>query len=134
MRPHGHDRHRALERQIHRQWGVAAGAAHEDGRVPGDAEHGIVVARRDLPIVQQKRVCQPGEPPQCIRIPCCDRLLTGIAAGHHERPVGRLEQQVMQRGVRQHHTHRVEARSNRGGERRVRVAAHQDDGALARSQ
>ena len=132
VRPHRDERLRALERQVHRERGIAAGPAQEDGRVSRQPDHRVVVARHDLPIVQQERVGDRAEPPSRVGVVGGDRLLAQIAARHHQRTASAVEQQVMQRRVRKHHADGVEAGRDGRSERAVPAAREQYDRPLGR--
>ena len=64
----------------------------------------------DRPIVDEEQVGDVGEPPQGILVAIGDRLVGEVRAGHHERRLGVGAQQVVKRGVGNHHAELRRAR------------------------
>ena len=52
--------------------------------------------------MREERVRDPAEPLHHLAVPVHDRLVRDVTAGQHDRPADGREQQVVQRGVRQH--------------------------------
>jgi len=90
--------------------------------------------------VQEKGVRQPCQPLPRLGVAGGDGLLGDVARGHHQRQrerragAGRLQKQIVQRRVRQHHAERVVARSDEGRDRAARPLVQQDDGPLPRGE
>ena len=93
-------RHRP--RQRHRPRHPAPRAA-EQRRLAGDhPRHRVVAAGRDVAVVHQERVGDAAQPGQRVVELGADRRVGAVARRHHQRPVDRRHQQVVQRRVRQH--------------------------------
>ncbi len=117
---------------------------------PGAAQHGLPAAERadhrvvgpdmDRPVVGEEHVRDAAQPGQGVLVPVGDRLVGDVAAGQHHRSAEVAEQQMVQRGVGQHHAQLPVARGHgrrerSGGRRRWppagsrrRPARQQDDG------
>ena len=127
--------------QLDRARRVAAGAAHEleaAGRAIGArTQHAVVAARDDRTVVHEQRVGDARKTPDGFVVVDHQRLAAGIGAGHHEHELVRhleprravrsprrlVEQQVLQRRVRQHRAEPRERRAQRreGIRRRARA-------------
>ena len=69
-----------------------------------DAEHRIVGARLDGPIVDEEQVCDAGQTLQRVLVAVGDGLVRHVPAGHDERRAGEVREQHMVQGrVRHHH-------------------------------
>ncbi len=90
---------RGGDRQPHGRGRVAARAPQH----PVAAQHRVVGARRDRPVVRQEQVGDPGQPLARVLVAMRDRLVGHVAAGHHQRLADVGQQQVVQRAVREHH-------------------------------
>ena len=80
---------------------VAARPPHDrlaPGHHPG---HRVVVAGPDLAVVGQECVGEAGQPADRVRVVGRQRLVGQVAGGEHERPADGLEEQVVERRVRQ---------------------------------
>ena len=85
---------------------IAAGTPQQAGLIIHHAHHRIIHAVHDLAVVQQIEVRYPIETPSRVVVRGALRLITEIAAGHHQRRVPGFKQQVMQRAVWQHEAER----------------------------
>ena len=97
----GRQRLRERPRQGHRERGVAPGPADQPRPAAAHLRDGVVVAHGDLPVVHQVGVGDRREPVDLLPA-LDDRLLRQVAAGHHQRPAGGLQEQHVERRVRQH--------------------------------
>ena len=84
--------------------------------------------------MDEERVGDPAQPGQGLLVAVDDRLVGDVSAGQHDRPGSRLpglthggEQQVVQRGVRQHDPELTVPRRRRRGQVRLRPARQQHD-------
>ena len=130
---------------------VAARAAHEleaaRCAIRARAQHAVVAARDDCAVVDEQRVGDAGEPPERFAVVDDQRFAARVGARHHQHellrrlepcrtrgPTRRLvEEQVLQRRVRQHRSEPREPGGNTG-ECRVgeSALAQQHDRALYR--
>ena len=106
----------------------AARAAQRQRPAAGDAQHRVVDARLDRPVVRDDEVGDRGEPLERVVVLVGDRLVGHVAARHHQRLAHVGEQQVMERAVREHH-----AELGRPRRHRPRHRARRGAGAPARS-
>ena len=136
----GRQRLRERPRQDHRERGVAPGPADQPRPAAAHLRDGVVVAHGDLPVVHQVGVGDRRQPVDLLPA-LDDRLLRQVAAGHDQRPAGGLQEQHVERRVREHRAevaladgdllvHRVAAsrarprgRSHRTGRQRATQAA-----------
>ena len=99
--------------------------------------HRVVAPDVDRPVVEQECVGDVREPAEGVGIVRRDGLLAPVPAGHDQRresPVWRVEQQVMQRGVRQHHAEPPQARGHRGRDSAGRARPKEHDGPRRRGE
>ena len=75
----------------------------------------------------EERVRDPAQPGQRLVVAVGDRLFGNVSAGQHHRTGRCGEQQVMQRGVRQHDPELAVARRRRRGDGRLRAPGQQHD-------
>ena len=68
-----------------------------------------------------------GQPGQRVVVPVGDRLVGHVPAGQHDGAADRREQQVVQRGVREHDPQLPVARRHRGRDARARPPRQQHD-------
>jgi len=127
-------RHGTRHRQRERQRGVPARPAEEDRCSVHHPHHRVVVARRDLAIVEQEGVGDGPEARHRLVVPGGDRLVARVAARHHQRPADQLQQQLVQRRVGGHDPDAREARRHRRREGGARDPREQHDRALARAE
>ena len=80
---------------------VAPRAAQHHRRARDHAGHRVVAARVDVAVVQEKPIGHAGEPRDGLLVPIRKRFIREVPGCHDERPADNIEQQVMQRGVRQ---------------------------------
>ena len=73
----------------------------------------------DRPVVRQEEISDPGKALAGLVVVHCDRLVRPVAARHHQRAAEIGEQQVMERGVREHDAEPGDARRRRVRDRRV---------------
>ena len=97
------------------------------------SNHGVVVSRVDVAIVEEKPVGDVAEALHGLVVVPRDRLFADIAAGHHQRPPHCAQEQVVHRRVRQHHAELLQTRApqparsmHRSPARRPRGAARSD--------
>ena len=69
-----------------------------------DLKDGIVHAGVNRPIVKEEMVGERVKPRPCVLIAAYDRFFTHVAAGHDKGLERFIEEHVMQRRVRQHHS------------------------------
>src|ERR1700678_1781730 len=99
--------HRYL--QIDRLWHKPARAPENPLPTLKSANDRIINSRRNVPVMQQKPICNTIEPRQRLRIRNHDRLLAKIAARHHQGSEPALtlrritKEEIVQRRIRQHH-------------------------------
>ena len=92
----------------HGQRCEAAGAADREQDVAGDTDDRVVARHVDLAVVHEETVAETGQPRDRFDVDVRDRLAGEVAARHHERGSAEAEQQVLQRGRREHDPeHRV---------------------------
>ena len=82
--------------------------------------HGVVGPDVDGPVVGEECVRDRRQPLEGILVAVGDGLIREVAAGQHDRAAGRFEQQLVQRGIRQHDAKRPVPRRDR---RRNRAGA-----------
>ena len=128
---------RSRDRQGERLRGVASGAADQALAPVHDPCHRVVVAGPYLSVVREERVGDSRQPLQRLGVVRGQRLVGEVPAGQHDRPAQPLEEQMVQRRVRQEESDA--AVQGRGalrlgvdhavGERRlpVRAPLHQHD-------
>ena len=97
----GRQRLRERPRQGHRERGVAPGPADQPRPAAAHLRDGVVVAHGDLPVVHQIGVGDRRQPVDLLPA-FDDRLLRQVAAGHDQRPAGGLQEQHVERRVREH--------------------------------
>ncbi len=107
---------------------VAAGAAQHGLLTAEGADHRVVRADVDGPVVGEERVGDPLESGARVVVEVGDRLVGDVAAGEHDRGAHCLEEQVVQRAVGQHHAELPVAGRRRGGHGGVGPAGEQHDG------
>ena len=115
----GQQRHRRRDRERHRVGGVAARPADDRLASGDDAGHGVVVARPDLPVVDEEAVGEPGEPRERVLVVGRQRLVGQVAGGQDDRAADRLEQEVVERRVGQEHAQAPVAGGHGGRDARV---------------
>ncbi len=130
LRPGGDDRTRRCDRERQCAGHEAARAAHRE-LGPDDR---VLAAAVDRPVVCEEGIGDAGQALACLAVLEGDRLVRAVAARHHERPPAAVEQQVVERRVREHQPEPRRAGSDGGGERRVRASANEHDRPLARAQ
>ena len=94
---------RGVERQPDRLGGIATRATqqlHSSGVRTRDR---VVTADVDGAVVAEQPVGQRSQSADGVVVVVGDRLVAAVAARHHERTADALEQEVVQRAVRQHH-------------------------------
>ena len=114
-------------RELDRRGGVAARAAHHADRAVDHADHGVVDAVGDRPVVDERVAGDAGQPARGVRLVDRLRLVGQVAAGHHDRPIERAQDQVVERGRRQHEAERREAGRDRLGQPLGPGRGEQDD-------
>ncbi|MBT9141339.1 MAG: hypothetical protein DDT30_01931 [Dehalococcoidia bacterium] len=70
----------------------------------------IVIARINIPIVQQKVIRDVSQPPLGFIVVPGDGLFAQVAAGHDQRQAHLPQEQMMQRGIREHDAQIFDAR------------------------
>ncbi len=125
--------------------GVAAGAANEHAI----GYNAIIAPRQNCPVVGDKTVSDSAQPPHGFRVADHQRFAAGIGAGHDQQQrlwlcqpsrsssaTNRfVEQQIVQRRVRQHDAKMGQAWRDAGqASVAIRALAHQYDGSLRRFQ
>ncbi len=94
---------RTRQGQFHRLRRVAAGPAYRQFSAIDDAGYRIVAADVDRAVMHQEHVGDVLQTLHGVIIFVGNRLLGPVAACHHQRnPVKIMQQQVMQRRIRQH--------------------------------
>ena len=121
-----------VERDRHRD--VAARAPDHQRREGGDPDHRVLGGRLDRPVVDQEGVGDVAEPLDGIAVLVGDRLRRDVPRGHHQRPAGRGDQEVVQGGVRQHHPEVAAAGRDGVGHRRRRKPWREHDRSLRPQQ
>ena len=100
---------------------------HRGLHVPAPHAHdGVVVARDDRAIVHDEAVRDAREALERLAGLDADGLVAGVAARHHERPVDRPHEQVVQRRGRKHRALAAVPRSH--GRREPLAIGHEHDG------
>ncbi len=94
------------------------------GDHPGDR---VVVAGPDLAVVGEECVREAGETGRGVRVVGRQRLVGQVAGGEHERPADRLQEQVVERRVRQEDPEPVVARRHGRCEGRFAAAAGHEE-------
>ncbi len=112
----------------------AARPPERHDRLAQHPNHGIIVARIDIAIVEQELVRDLCQSLDRLAIADGDRLFAQVAARHHERPVEASQQQMVERRVRKHQPQSVEPWRDVGGDLCVRPPPHQDDRSFAALQ
>ena len=100
--------------------GVAAGAAQDQFAAHHHAHDGVVHMPDDGAVVDQEKIGDAAEAFEGFVLVGADRLVAQVAAGGDDREPERRQEQVMQRGVGEHHTEVGVAGGE--GERQVRSA------------
>ena len=119
---------------MHRARHVPPRAA-EDRRTARDhAGHRVVAAVLDLAVVGQEEVGDPGQARERLVVPRRHRLLGEVAGGHDQRPPRGLQQEVVERRVRQHQADQRVAGRDLGREAAPGPPPHEHDGALDRDE
>ena len=82
----------------------------------------------DRAIVRQQQVGDPAEPLERLLRGQAHRLLGEVAAGADDRPAARLDEEMVQRRVGQHHAEPgVPGRDRGSGQRRICTPAEEQD-------
>ncbi len=102
---------------------VAARAPQREGR----AHDRVLAAAVDRAVVAEEGVGDRAEPLACLGVVEGDRLVAHVAAGHHERPREPGAQQVVERGVGEHHPEPRGRGRDPARERRPLAPAQQHD-------
>ncbi len=139
-----------MRRPVHRQRRISAPPAQPAGAaIRANAQHRIIVAGCDGPVMQQQGIGQRGQILPGVGRVDHQRLTCGVATGHHQpgglrllQPVGvngsarsLVEQEMMQRRVGQHHPQGLQMRCQvRPKLRGLWLGVQQHDGALRRRQ
>ena len=119
----GEDRASPVHRERERVRRVAARAADRER----GAHDRVLAAAMDRPVVAEERVGDPAEPVGGLGVVDRDRLVRPVAARHHERAADVREQQMVERGVGEHHAEPGVARGDRFGDRGVGATAQEHD-------
>jgi hypothetical protein len=140
-------RHRVLEMRPDGDCGLTAAAAQRQRRVaPGPAQNllptayhrhdGIVYGAYDRPVVHEKPVGDSREPLDRFDLVGTDGLVRHVSAGGDDGKSQRIEQQDVQRRIREHRSDaRVTRRDARGDHcARVRTLLEKHDGRGRRAQ
>ena len=106
---------------------VAPGPAQQHLPAAEHADHGVVGPHVDRPVVQQEEIRDPGQPRPRVVVVVGDRLIGAVAAGQHHRTGQPADQQMVQRGVRQHHPELARARRHRPRDRGAGQPRQQHD-------
>ena len=109
--PHASTWRRGRHRQREHARDRAARAPQRQRPPARDAQHRVVGARLDRPVVRAGRSAIGAEPLERVVVLVGDRLVGHVAAGHHQRLADVGQQQVVERAVREHH---ARARPTRG--------------------
>ena len=125
---------RPLQQDRHRR--VAPRPAQQSRPAPHHPGHRVVHPGDDLPVVEEKEVCQTAEPGERLVIARADRLVAEVAAGHDEHRRGeRLgQEQVVERRVGEHHPENTQARGHLRGQVGHWEPVEQHDGVLGRGE
>ncbi len=105
-----------------RQWFRRVAATPSHDRLAGirasadHACHRVVVARPDAPVVEQEAVGDARQPARGVGVIDGQWLVREVAAGEHDRPLERGEQQVMERRVGQEEPDPSVAQADRWGQ------------------
>ncbi len=124
--------HRALELGAHGEDRTGRGTREANGGrrqaprptehldPPGDGpHHRVVAADVDRTVVGEQSVDQRAESLDRVLVGVGDGLVAQVAAGHHERTSDGREQEVVQRGVREHEPQLARPGGHAGGQRTV---------------
>ena len=106
---------------------VAAGAPDQHRAAAERPGHRVVGPDVDGPVVSQERVRYPAEPVPRLVVPVDDRLVGDVSAGQDDRAGYGGEQQVVQRGVRQHDAELAVGRGRGGGDGGISPPGEQHD-------
>ena len=99
---------------------VAACASQHQLPSQHDADDRIVDMAGNRSVVHQENVSNVGEPVERVMFLRAQRFINSVATGGHHRKPQSVQQQMMQRRVRQHHAEFLETTSD--GSRDARVA------------
>ena len=133
VRPAGQKR-RDRRRQNDRPGHIPARPTEQHRPARHHTADGIVAGGLDGATVHEPGVGNPGQPPLRIAVVERDGLFGEIPRGHDQRPLDLGKQQVVQRRIGQQESdHRVVGR-HLGGQPRVGLTPHQNDGPLDRRQ
>ena len=118
----------------HRQGGIAACAPQELGCILDQTEHAVVGMAGDRAVVEQKTVGDCAQPFEGLPLVGADRLVGQVAAGGDQRAVYLFQQQMVQRGRRQHQPQLRGAGCHLRGQEGLRSAGQQHDRCRVGSQ
>ncbi len=82
-------------------------------------DHRVIDPGDDVAIVEYEQIGNTGKPVEGVLVRGADRFTADIAAGHYQggRAIGMRKEQVMQRGIGQHHTNIAHPRGQVRGQR-----------------
>ena len=113
---------------------VVGMSAPQKSPIADDTCNRIVTPRRDVPIVHEKAVGEAAEAHDGFVVCADQRFLGHVGGGHHEGPLELAQQQMVQRGVREHQSNSRIARCHVGREPVTGPLPDQHDGPLNRRQ
>ena len=98
------------------------------------ADDRVLAAAVDRAVVGEEGVGDPAQPLAGLVVVERDRLVGAVAARHHERPAEVVAEQVVERGVGEHHAEPRDPGRDRLGDARVRRGAERARSAAARAR
>ena len=120
--------------QPYRRGRISPCASQQARRAVPYSSHRIVTAGVNFPVVREKSIGDPAQPFPGIFILVGDGLIGEISAGHHQGPCQFPQQQVMERGIGEHHPQFPGTWSHQRSDGGRRLLFQQHDGAGGRRQ
>ena len=130
VRAHRHEGDRGGERETDGERSEAPSTAEEDRRLVHNPHDRVVVARHDLPVVEEKRVGDGTQALDSFLIGDGDGLLAGVSTGHDQGPAHPAEKEEVQRGIGGHHPDRIQTRGHGGYQPTPRPRLQHHDGSF----
>jgi hypothetical protein len=121
-----------FEREENRVRGITPGPSDDLGSPLLYQANTIVILGIDVPVVEQEIISDIPQSSQGFIVILGYRLFTKVAASHDQREAGRLQQEVVQRCVGQHHPQVLVSRSHPSANRGLLFPPEEHNGRLWR--